>query len=133
MKELDVPYLPEKWNQLLSKYGKNRAKVTGMTIIGRYLSQMHMKQYEDYRWEDTAFLQEVENKKISDTMKRQGYSASEIAETLDKGTTTPPPPPVEKEEDDDFATGYMSVGPARSMSAEELGLTDEDVQYLRMK
>jgi hypothetical protein len=35
-----------------------------MTILGRYLSKMKLKQFKDYRWKDNEFLQEVNNAKI---------------------------------------------------------------------
>jgi hypothetical protein len=53
--------------------------MTGATILGRYLSKMKLKQWRDYRWEHTEHLQEIANKKIEETMKRQGYDAVEIA------------------------------------------------------
>jgi hypothetical protein len=31
---------------------------------------MKLKQYKDYRWKDTEYLQEVANKEIEETMKR---------------------------------------------------------------
>jgi hypothetical protein len=49
LKEVDVPYIPEEWNKLLESYGQDRRKVTGMTILGRYLSKMKLKQFRDYR------------------------------------------------------------------------------------
>jgi hypothetical protein len=57
----------------MAKYAIDRTKVTGMTILGRYLSKMKLKQFKDYRWEHTEFLQELANNKIEQTMKRQGY------------------------------------------------------------
>jgi hypothetical protein len=86
LQECDVPYVPDEWNKLLAKYGQDRAKLTGMTILGRYLSKMKLKQYKDYTWKDTEFLQEVANKKIEETMKRQGYDAQQIAIAIDKAT-----------------------------------------------
>ena len=59
LKEIDVPYIPKEWNSLLAKYGQDKRKVTGMTILGRYLSKMKLKQYNQYRWKDTEFLQEL--------------------------------------------------------------------------
>ena len=83
LQEVDVPYIPDEWNKLIIKWGKDDpSKLTGLSIIGRYFSTMKLKQYRDYRWKDTEFLQEVANKKIEETMKRQGYGAAEIAETI---------------------------------------------------
>jgi hypothetical protein len=78
LQECDVPYIPDEWSKILQNYGQDKSKVTGMTIIGRYLSKMKLKQFKDYRWKDTEYLQEVSNNKIKEAMKRQGYGAAEI-------------------------------------------------------
>jgi hypothetical protein len=43
LQECDVPYVPEEWNKLLAKYAQDKSKLTGMTILGRYLSKMKLK------------------------------------------------------------------------------------------
>jgi len=75
IQEADVPYIPEEWNKLMASYAKDRSKVTGMTIIGRYLSKMKLKQFREYRWKDTEFLQELAKSKREQIMKEQGYDA----------------------------------------------------------
>jgi len=42
IQECDVPYIPEVWNKLLRSYAKDPTRVTGMTIMGRYLGQMRL-------------------------------------------------------------------------------------------
>jgi hypothetical protein len=42
LEEIDVPYIEDEWNKLLERYGKDRTKITGMTILGRYLSKMKL-------------------------------------------------------------------------------------------
>lgn len=64
LQEVDVPYIPDEWNKLLATYGKDRTKLTGLTILGRYLSKMKLKQYRDFRWADTDHLQDLANAKI---------------------------------------------------------------------
>ena len=64
LEECDVPYVPKEWNNLMATYAKNPEKLTGMTIIGKYLSKMKLKQYKDYRYKDTDFLQELEDSKL---------------------------------------------------------------------
>jgi hypothetical protein len=64
LQECDVPYVPDEWMKLLETYGRDKSKVTGMTILGRYLSKMKLKQYKDYRFKDTAFLQELADAKM---------------------------------------------------------------------
>jgi len=43
LQECDVPYVPEEWNKLLLSYGRDKASVTGTTIMGRYISKMKLK------------------------------------------------------------------------------------------
>ena len=138
LQEIDVPYIPEEWNKLLANYGKDRSKVTGLTILGRYLSKMKLKQYRDFRWDDTDHLQELANNKIEQTMKRQGYGAVEIAEAINKATFTLPediaaPPPESfhpQEEDYGPIEDYFDDGATDALVAE---LTEEDRLYLRLK
>ena len=64
LQDCDVPYIPDEWNKLLANYGKDRSKLTGTTILGRYLGKMKLKQYREFRWKDNEFLQELNNSKI---------------------------------------------------------------------
>ena len=130
LQEVDVPYIPEEWNKLMATYARDRSKVTGMTILGRYLSKMKLKQYKDYRWKDTAFLQDLANSKIEQAMKRQGYDAQEIATAIEKASVSIPDGELSEPEyvqndnslytddtDDDFTDD----------------LTEEDKTYLKLK
>jgi hypothetical protein len=69
LKECDVPYIPEEWDKLLASYGKDKSKLTGLTIIGRYLAKMALKQWKDYRWADTEHLRKVADKRLEEAMK----------------------------------------------------------------
>ncbi len=140
LEEIDIPWVPEEWNKLLRNYGQNRAEVTGTTILGRYISKMRLNQFKDYRWKDTQFLQELANNRIKETMERQGYSAAEIAEAIEKGfVSAPPAPPKEEEKEEDNSNQIGNFNWAgvsnnqESLTAEEIGLTEEDVAYLRLK
>ena len=140
LQECDVPYVPEEWNKLLASYGKDRSKLTGTTIVGRYLSKMKLKQFRDYRWKDTEFLQEVANKRIEETMKRQGYEAAEIAQAL--ATASVPIPQGEIEipvyadnNDNPFLSSGDDYFAEQSGGADDFvdDLTEEDRTYLRLK
>ena len=137
LQECDVPYVPEEWNKLLATYGKDRAKLTGTTILGRYLSKMKLKQWRDYRWKDTEFLQEVANKRIEETMKRQGYEAAEIAMAIQQacvpipqGELEAPPPPVAAPSDDE-EDYFAQINGGHDDFVDDL--TEEDKTYLRLK
>lgn len=138
LQECDVPYVPDEWHKLLEKYAYNRDKLTGMTILGRYLSKMKLKQHKDYRWKDTAFLQEMADTKKEQAMKRQGYDAQEIALQLEKDRQYLPEDGVAKEPvyDETPSAPYpVEDYFAEQCEGEELNidLTDEDKTYLRLK
>lgn len=133
LQECDVPYVKDEWNNLLMKYGKDKSKLTGMTILGRYLSKMKLKQFGEYRWRDTEFLQEMANKKIKEAMKDQGYGAAEIAEAIERqnfevpeGQLVAPPPPPEE-----LGAAFPQVFPGDDLLSTDL--TDEDRIYLSVK
>lgn len=138
LQECDVPYVPDEWHKLLEKYAYDRDKLTGMTILGRYLSKMKLKQHKDYRWKDTAFLQEMADTKKEQAMKRQGYDAQEIALQLEKDRQYLPEDGIVKEPvyDETPSAPYpVEDYFAEQCEGEELNidLTDEDKTYLRLK
>ncbi len=142
LEECDVPYVAEEWNKLLASYAKDKTSVTGMTIIGRYLSKMKLKQFKDYRWKDSGFLQEVANNKMENAMKAQGYDAQEIAEAIAKATIPLPEQPIPDDENYLDNHGYKTEVPnyfdqLNGIKEEDTtfddSLTDEDKLYLRMK
>ena len=140
LQECDVPYVQDEWNKLLASYGKDKSKLTGMTILGRYLSKMKLKQWRDYRWEHTDYLQEVANKKIEETMKRQGYDAVQINEAVTKATFTIPDEILKEPEYTPYTgpTGYFEEDDYfAQQSGEDTSfdddLTEEDRTYLRLK
>jgi len=145
LQDVDVPFIQEEWESLLLKYGKDPSKVTGTTIIGRYLAKMKLTQYSDYRWKDNEYLRKIAENRIEVSMKQQGYSASEIAEAVNQALTVEipegelaaPPPTVNS------GVSAQDTGPAASYFDSELSaeienemvsdLTDDDKRYLLMK
>lgn len=132
LQECDVPYVPDEWNKLLESYGRDTSKTTGMTILGRYLSKMKLKQYKDYRWRDTSFLQELADSKLEQAMKRQGYSAAEITMAQEQNRIIIP---EEGFKEPTYAAPVVEDYFAQQAGGEEmdLDLTDEERTYLRLK
>ena len=138
LQECDVPYVPEEWNKLLASYARDKSKLTGMTVLGRYLSKMKLKQFKEYRWKDTEFLQELANNKIEQTMKRQGYEAAEIAQAIATSTFSVPQGVLEQpvyQEDNPFLASGNDDYFAQQSGADDFDddLTEEDRTYLRLK
>lgn len=135
LQEIDVPYIPDEWNKLMMNYARDRSKVTGMTILGRYLSKMKLKQFCDFRWKDNAFLQEMANSEKEQAMKRQGYDASQIKKVLAEGAVPIPegelPEPVYTTVEPEPAEDYFAQ--QYGDDSFDIDLTEEDVTYLRLK
>ena len=131
LEEIDVPYIEEEWNTLVERYCQDRSKVTGMTVLGRYLSKMKLKQFRDYGWDDTEKIKAEIDAKKRDVMARQGYSGEEIEAALAAGTMPPKP-----EGWDDTVEKPVEETPSMDM-LEPAGftdeLTDEDKIYLSLK
>lgn len=132
LQECDVPYVPKEWEKLMASYAKDPSKVTGVTIIGRYLAKMKLKQYKDYRFKDTEFLQQLDDNKIETAMKRQGYDAQEIAMALERNKLVMPEEgykePVYTDEPQEDYFAIQSGGDDFNIE-----LTEEDKTYLRLK
>ncbi len=127
LQEIDVPYIKEEWDTLLERYGKDPSKITGMTIIGRYLAKMKLNQWRQYRWADTEKLELEAEEKKRRSMVASGYTAEEIEDELAKDHSPTRP---------DWGT--TPVNPNEIVVEEEPDelideLTEEDKLYLRMK
>ena len=126
LEDIDVPYIEEEWTTLLERYAKDPKKVTGMTILGRYLSKMKLKQFKDYGWADTERLRMEADAKKAEVMARQGYSGEEIDNAIQTGTMPVKPPEFQTE---------TSAAPIDLNEPEyfEDDLTEEDKKYLALK
>lgn len=147
LKKMDVPYVPSEWNVLRDRaYAKDPNKMNGMSVFGKYLSKMKLKQWKDYGWEDSERLQakELENNKdkieewqelekltqkrfengeISEAEYKTLVSASTQNEMLNGPTSVPiaATPPEDP---------YIQEDELYDLSEE---LTEEDKKYLAMK
>ena len=145
LQEIDVPYVQSEWDKLLVSYGADPKKVTGTTILGRYLSKMKLTQYSDKRWKDNEVLQRVAEKKMREAMTHQGYSSAQIDEAIANSIVQVPPPTQQLKEPDYAGLPYaptqapVPVGDGYTSAtyddSSELGieLTDEEKIYLRTK
>lgn len=140
LQEADVPYVPEEWNKLMASYAKDKNKVTGLTIVGRYLSKMRLNQYKDYRWKDTEFLQELERNKREQIMKQQGYDAQQIALANERAAFVVPEEAPKPDFTEQPANPFLASGDedyfadmSGASDDDEIDLTDEDRIYLRLK
>ena len=130
LQECDVPYIPDQWNKLMYKYAKEPEKVTGTTILGRYLAKMRLKPNNIYRWKDTQFLQEMADAELERVMRRQGYETEQIVAAKESKK-------IEIPEEGFQIPQYEDTLSCPNFKEEEeednLDLTEEDKIYLRLK
>ena len=150
LEKMDVPYIPEEWNVLRERaYAKN-PNLNGMSVFGKYLSKMKLKQYKQYGWADTEKLnalnderravQKEERKKFEEEIKKQ-FEAGEIgeaeyktmisAETQNKDYMSRPVAPPEFPQDKYFSENSEIVQEQMDSLISEL--TQEDKKVLAMK
>lgn len=147
LKKMDVPYVPSEWNVLRDRaYAKDPNKMNGMSVFGKYLSKMKLKQWKDYGWEDSERLQakELENNKDKleewqelEKLTQERFENGEITEaeykTLVSASTQnemlngPTSIPIAATPPED---PYIQEDELYDLSEE---LTDEDKKYLAMK
>ena len=86
LQDMDVPYIEEEWNILRDRaYAKDPLKMNGMSVFGKYLSKMKLRQWKDYTWADTERLRvESEERKKKNLIQREEYD-EEIKEKFENG------------------------------------------------
>ena len=89
LEKIDVPYLPTEWNVLRDRaFAKDPYRMNGMSVIGKYLAKMKLKQWKDYGFADTEKLQEqMEGKKEEQQSVKDKYE-DQLKEKLDSGKIT---------------------------------------------
>ena len=133
LEAVDVPYIKEEWDSLLAKYGQDPKKITGMTIVGKYLSKMRMKQFNKYRWADSERIEQERLEQKVVQMRAQGLNGDEIEQQLSIDRTPPKPKgiPTPTEALPTLDTNEEFDDPAEDILGDQL--TEEDKLYLRLK
>ncbi len=88
LKDMDLPYIPEEWNVLRDRAFAKNPNLNGMSVFGKYLSKMKLKQWKQYGWEDSEKLQALnEEKKKAVAIEREKYE-EHLKEQLENGEIT---------------------------------------------
>ena len=150
LKDMDLPYIPEEWNVLRDRAFAKNPNLNGMSVFGKYLSKMKLKQWKQYGWEDSEKLQalnaekkkavEAEREKYEEHLKEQ-LESGEITESQYKtlvSTSTQnqeqlyAQPIVTDAVDNPFGdgSGFMPEDDLVDLGEE---LTEDDKKYLAIK
>jgi len=149
IQKMDVPYIKSEWDTLRDRAAaKGLDKLNGMSVFGKYLSKMKLKQWKDYGWADTEKLKALNEERIKiaqkereefETIAREQYENGEISEAQYKtlvSTETQyedfmnqpaatPPPSMGFYDENEFID--------ESKLQQDIDLTDEDKIYLATK
>ena len=146
LEKFDLPYIESEWNILRDRaYAKDPHKMTGLSVIGKYISKMKLKQFKNYTWADSDRLNQEANVRLqmmggsAGTEEEQehikeAYENGEISEAQYKTyiQTTAPEPRFEQ-----ISGQIKEVGGGFPQDVEliDVGadLTAEDKVYLAMK
>lgn len=131
LQEIDVPYIKEEWDALLERYGKDPKKITGLTIIGRYLSKMKLKQWNKYTWADTEKLEQRSKQEKTTLMQSQGFTEEEIQQQLSMDRTPPKPKGLDTPQAPVGVPEYIDLDNQEDEFSDQL--TEEDKLMLRLK
>lgn len=86
LEKMDVPYVPEEWNILRDKaYAKDPYKMNGMSVFGKYLSKMRLKQWKDCGWADTEKIAQEKEKKTQEALEQQKKFEETMKQQLENG------------------------------------------------
>lgn len=81
LEKYDVPYVPGEWNILRDRaYQRDPYKMNGMSVLGKYLSKMKLKQWKEFHYTDTEMLQEQEQEKARKYGQPQEITEQKIAQ-----------------------------------------------------
>ena len=149
LEKMDVPYIPGEWNSLRDKaYAKDSTKMNGMSVFGKYISKMKLKQWKNYTWEDTEKLKAEAEAKDRKSQAEREEADRKLKQDLEDGKITEAEYKTLTSTESQYAQGPMMMAPPKEyvnmynensfMTEEELvdpaaELTQDDKLYLAMK
>lgn len=157
LKELDFTYIEGEWNIIRDRYyAKDPKKMTGMTVLGRYIAKLKLKQFKDHNaWSDNEYWKERNYQKtlINGTPEEQTQAKIDnMREAMENGEITEaqfksfeeayaPTTPINIAEPEvTSAEAYLNSpypqnNPFEEVELTDVGedLTDEDKKYLAIK
>lgn len=149
LQKMDIPYIKEEWDSLVEKaVAKNgpHKPLTGMSVYGKYLSKMKLKQWMGYTWEDTDRLAADKANKMQGAMDAGIVKDADVLKDMyDKGEISEAEYRTLSEEPSSQPTGganmpsdgyeYPANNPFEQIELIDVGadLTPEDKVYLAMK
>ncbi len=153
LEKMDVPYIAEEWNVLRDRAFAKNPNLNGMSVFGRYLSKMKLKQWLEYGWADTERLKMLKDERSKAQLAEKEKFEAQIKEQFDNGEITEAQYKTLMSTETQNEDYYMGTGPALHIPAAaadnpyqennfidasllpspDAQLTEDDKIYLAMK
>lgn len=153
LQDMDVPYVEAEWKVLRDRAFAKNPNLNGMSVFGKYLSKMKLKQWNQYGWADTERLKMLNEEKSKQQQAEKEQFEAQIKAQFDNGEITEAQYKTlistETQNDDYYAgTGPMLHIPGAAvdnpynennfidenlLSGPAAQLTEDDKIYLAMK
>ena len=153
LQDMDVPYIEAEWNVLRDRAFAKNPNLNGMSVFGKYLSKMKLKQWNQYGWNDTERLKVLNEEKLKVKQAEKEQYESLIKAQFDNGEITEAQYKTLISTETQSEDYYAGTGPALHipgaaadnpyqennfideslLSGPAAQLTDEDKIYLAMK
>lgn len=89
LEKADFPYVPAEWNAIRDKqFAKKGSKMTGTSVLGKYLSRIRLNQFKGCGWADSERLQEQAEKKLALKEEQKKEVQKQAKEQFEKGEIT---------------------------------------------
>lgn len=85
LEKMDVPYVPEEWNVLRDRAFAKNPNLNGMSVFGKYLSKMKLKQWNQYGWADTERLNALNSEKRQIQAEERAAFEASVKEQFENG------------------------------------------------
>ena len=153
LQDMDVPYIEAEWNVLRDRAFAKNPNLNGMSVFGKYLSKMKLKQWSQYGWADTERLKVLNEEKLKVKQAEKEQFESLLKAQFDNGEITEAQYKTLISTETQNEDYYAGTGPALHipgaaadnpyqennfideslLSGPAAQLTDEDKIYLAMK
>ena len=88
LQDMDVPYIEAEWNVLRDRAFAKNPNLNGMSVFGKYLSKMKLKQWNQYGWNDTERLKVLNEEKLKVKQAEKKQFESLLKAQFDNGEIT---------------------------------------------
>ena len=88
LQDMDVPYVEAEWKVLRDRAFAKNPNLNGMSVFGKYLSKMKLKQWNQYGWADTERLKMLNEEKSKQQQAEKEQFEAQIKAQFDNGEIT---------------------------------------------